>query len=99
MNDKKIKKHKSWYKIFLILGSYGLLDVVVGTLMKQSDFGFENGHGLTFIIIYVLSYLFGTKIATSVFLFVMAISFAWPAWFCVSEILRQKIIKLEKADQ
>ena len=96
MNDQKIKKYESWCRIFLILGLYGLLDIVVGVIMKQSGFGFEGGLGLTFMVVQMFMYLFGTGVVTGIFLFSVIISFAWPVWFCASEILRHKIIKLKK---
>ena len=97
MNDQKIKKYESWHRMFLILGSYGLLDIVAGVIMKQSGSGFEGGFGLTVTVVQMFVYLFGTGVVTSIFLFsIMIISIACPAWFCASEILRHKIVKLKK---
>ena len=96
MNDQKIKKYEFWYRIFLILGSYGLLDILVGIIMKQSGSGLEGGLGLTVIVVQMFMYLFGTGVVTGIFLFPVIISLACPAWFCASEILRHKIIKLKK---
>ncbi len=96
MDYTKQKKYKMWYHIFLVLGLFGLLDIIVGVLMRQSGFDFEDGGGLTFMIIYAFMYIFGTKVATSILPFVMFISFTWFIWLGISAILRRDIKKLEK---
>jgi len=95
---EKIEKYKFWYCVFLIMGIFGLLDIVVGVFLIQAGIGFEGRGGLTFMIIYIFAYLFGTKIATSILLLVMWISFTWFVWFGVSAVLHRKIKKLEKAE-
>ena len=69
MNNVKVKEYKKWYYVFLILGLFGLCDIIIGVLIKQ--FGFENGGdlGLTFLIVHALKYLFGAKIAESELIF------------------------------
>ena len=94
--EQKIKKYQLWYKIFLIVGFFGLIDIVVGVLLKQSGTGFEDGGGLTFMILYAFKYLFGTKVAVAFFPFIMIISTTWFIWLGVSAVLRRKIKKLEK---
>lgn len=96
MDSTKVKKYKRWYYIFLGLGLFGLLDIVVGVLMKQSGSEGSGDLGLSFIIIYAFKYLFGTKVAGSILPFIMGISFTWFVWLGVSAILRRKIKKLEK---
>ena len=94
--EQKIKKYKLWYKIFLTVGLFGLVDIVVGVLLKNAGTGFEDGGGLTFMIIYAFKYLFGTKIAVAFLPFIMIISMTWFIWLGVSAVLRRKIKKLEK---
>ena len=94
--EQKIKKYQLWYKVFLIVGLFGLVDIVVGVLLKQSGAGFEDGGGLTFMIIYAFKYLFGTKVAVAFLPFIMIISTTWFIWLGVSAVLRRKIKKFEK---
>lgn len=95
--EQKIKKYQLWYKIFLTVGLFGLVDIVVGVLLKNAGTGFgQDGGGLTFMIIYAFKYLFGTKIAVAFLPFIMIISTTWFIWLGVSAVLRRKIKKLEK---
>src|SRR3990167_8981710 len=94
--EQKIKQYKLWYKIFLTIGLFGLVDIVVGVLLKNAGTGFEDGGGLTFMIIYAFKYLFGTKIAVAFLPFIMIVSTTWFIWLGVSAVLRRKIKKLEK---
>ncbi len=94
--EQKIKKYQLWYKIFLTVGLFGLVDIVVGVLLKNAGMGFEDGGGLTFMIIYAFKYLFGTKVAVAFLPFIMIISTTWFIWLGVSAVLRRKIKKLEK---
>src|SRR3989338_4374779 len=94
--EQKIKKYQLWYKIFLTIGLFGLVDIVVGVLLKNTGTGFEDGGGLTFMIIYAFKYLFGTKVAVAFLPFIMIISTTWFIWLGVSAVLRRKIKKLEK---
>jgi len=94
--ERKIKKYQLWYKIFLTVGLFGLVDIVVGVLLKNAGTGFGDGGGLTFMIIYAFKYLFGTKIAVAFLPFIMIISTTWFIWLGVSAVLRRKIKKLEK---
>ncbi|MDD5639533.1 MAG: hypothetical protein PHR47_01865 [Candidatus Pacebacteria bacterium] len=94
--EQKIKKYQLWYKIFLTVGLFGLVDIVVGVLLKNVGTGFENGGGLTFMIVYAFKYLFGTKVAVALLPFIMIISTTWFIWLGVSAVLRRKIKKLEK---
>lgn len=94
--EQKIKKYQLWYKIFLTIGLFGLVDIVVGVLLKNAGTGLEDGGGLTFMIIYAFKYLFGTKIAVAFLPFIMIISTTWFIWLGVSAVLRRKIKKLEK---
>lgn len=94
--EQKIKRYQLWYKIFLTVGLFGLVDIVVGVLLKNAGTGFEDGGGLTFMIIYVFKYLFGTKVAVAFLPFIMIVSTTWFVWLGVSAILRRKIKKLEK---
>ncbi len=96
MDSIKVKKYKKWYYIFLGLGLFGLLDIVVGTFMKQSGSEGSGDLGLSFIIIYAFKYLFGTKVASTILPFIMGVSFTWFVWLGVSAILRRKIKKLGK---
>lgn len=94
--EQKIKKYQLWYKIFLTIGLFGLADIIVGVLLKNAGTGFEDGGGLTFMIIYAFKYLFGTKVAVAFLPFIMVISATWFIWLGVSAVLRRKIKKLEK---
>lgn len=94
--EQKIKKYQLWYKIFLTVGLFGLADIVVGVLLKNAGTGFENGGGLTFMIIYAFKYLFGTRVAVAFLSPIMIISATWFIWLGVSAVLRRKIKKLEK---
>lgn len=94
--EQKIKKYQLWYKIFLTIGLFGLVDIVVGVILKNAGTGFEDGGGLTFMIIYAFKYLFGTKVAVAFLSPIMIISATWFIWLGVSAILRRKIKKLEK---
>jgi len=95
--EQKINKYKLWYKIFLTVGLFGLVDIVVGVLLKNAGTGFgQDGGGLTFMIIYAFKYLFGTKVAVAFLPFIMIISTTWFIWLGVSAVLRRKIKKLEK---
>ena len=96
---EKIKKYKIWYYIFLVLGLYGLLDIVVGVIIKQPGSGFENANVFAgFMIVYAFLYLFGTKVATSILPFAMGISFTWFLWLGVSVLLLRRIKKLENKE-
>jgi len=94
--EQKIKKYKLWYKIFLTIGLFGLVDIVVGVLLKNAGAGLEDGDGLTFMIIYAFKYLFGAKVAVAFLPFIMIVSTAWFIWLGVSAVLHRKIKKLEK---
>ena len=95
--EQKIKKYKLWYKVFLTVGLFGLVDIVVGVLLKNAGTGFgQDGGGLTFMIIYAFKYLFGTKVAVAFLPFIMIVSTTWFIWLGVSAVLRRKIKKLEK---
>jgi hypothetical protein len=94
--EQKIKKYQLWYKIFLTIGLFGLVDIIFGVLLKNAGMGFEDGGGLTFMIIYAFKYLFGTKIAVAILPFIMIISTTWFIWLGISAVLRRKIKKLEK---
>ena len=94
--EQKIKKYKLWYKVFLTVGLFGLVDIVVGVLIKNAGTGFEDGGGLTFMILYAFKYLFGTKVAVAFLPFIMIISTTWFIWLGASAVLRRKIKKLEK---
>jgi len=95
--EQKIKKYQLWYKIFLTIGLFGLVDIVVGVLLKNAGTGFgQDGGGLTFMIIYAFKYLFGTKVAVAFLSPIMIISTTWFIWLGVSAVLRRKIKKLEK---
>lgn len=94
--EQKIIKYQLWYKIFLTIGLLGLVDIVVGVLLKNAGMGFEDGGGLTFMIIYAFKYFFGTKIAVAFLPFIMIVSTTWFIWLGVSAVLRRKIKKLEK---
>ena len=97
METAKIKKFKTWYHIFLVLGFFGLIDIVVGVLLKEAGSGIpQDGGGLTFMILYAFAYLFGTKVATTFLPFIMIISTTWFIWLGISAVLRSKIKKLEK---
>ena len=97
--EQKIKKYKLWYKVFLILGLFGLADIAVGVLLKQSGTGFEDVGGLTFMILSALKYLFGTKVAVAFLPFLMIISPTWFIWLGVSAVLLRKIKKLKKGTE
>ncbi len=61
--QQKIKKYQLWYKVFLTVGLFGLVDIVVGVLLKNAGTGFgQDGGGLTFMIIYAFKYLFKSRI-------------------------------------
>jgi hypothetical protein len=95
---KKINAYKFWYKVFLIIGFYGLLDIIVGVFLKQSGIGPEIDNGLTIMIARIFKYLFGTSVATSFILPLIIISSTWFIWLIISEIFRRKIKKLEWKD-
>ncbi len=96
MEQSKTKKYKLWYRIFLVVGLFGLLDIIVGVLIKNIGFNIIGDLGLTSMISYSFLFLFGTKVATNILPFIMWISSTWFIWLGVSAVLRRKIKKLEK---
>lgn len=93
---QKIKNYKIWYKVFLILGLFGLVDIVLGVLLKNADTGLGDIGGLTFMIIYAFKYLFGIKVAVATLPLIMILSTTWFIPLGISALLRRKIKKLEK---
>jgi len=51
---------------------------------------------LTFIVVMIFKFLFGTKVASTFLSYIIYLSYSWFVWLGVSAILRRKIIKLEK---
>jgi len=96
-SKNKLAKYKLWSQIFLVIGLFGLLDIVAGVLFREMGASVpQDGGGLTFMILYIFAYLFGTKIATAFLPFIMIISTTWFIWLGVYAVLRRKIKKLEK---
>lgn len=91
---ENINKYKFWYKLGLILGVLGLIDVLTQSLVEQ-NFNLQMG-GLTFIIVMIFQFLFGIKIASSILSYIIYLSYSWFLWLGASAILRRKIIKLQK---
>lgn len=93
---KEIKKYQFWHKVFLLVGFYGLLDIIIGVFLKQSGMGPENNNGLTIIIARIFKYLFGTDVAISLISPMIIISSTWFIWLGISEVIRRKVKKLKK---
>lgn len=94
MENKKLKNIKLWYKITLIIGVLGLIDVLTQPLVEQ-NFNLQVG-GLTFIIVMIFKFLFGTKVASTFLSYILYLSYSWFLWLGASAVLRRKIIKIEK---
>lgn len=94
--EEKIKKYKRWYYLFLVLGFFGLLDIIVGVLMKNAGSDGSGDLGLSFLIVSAFKYLFGSNVASGIAPFILILSFTWFIWLGVSAILNRKIKKLEK---
>jgi len=96
-SKNKLAKYKLWSQIFLVIGLFGLLDIVAGVLFREMGAIVpQDGGGLTFMILYAFAYLFGTKIATAFLPSIMIVSVSWFIWLGVYALLRRKIKKLEK---
>jgi len=94
MEQTKIIKYKLWYKITLVVGVLGLIDVLTQSLVEQ-NFDLQIG-GLTFVVIMFFQFLFGTKVASVFLSYIIYLSYSWFLWLGASAVLRRKIIKLEK---
>lgn len=94
MENKKLERIKIWYKITLILGVLGLVDVLTQSLVEQS-FNLQMG-GITFVLIMIFRFLFGAKVASIFLSYILYLSYSWFLWLGASAILRRKIIKFEK---
>lgn len=72
MDEKKIKRLELSYKILSIVGWLGLIDVITRSLAQGST-GLSDMGYVSIGLLYVLKFLFGTKIAVGISVFVSMI--------------------------
>lgn len=83
-----IKNRNFWYKLFLVIGLIGFLDLVLFLLIREA--GFIEGEIGSFIalpLLYLFSALFGTSIASvAVFL----LSQFWWLWLLIAWVIKRE---------
>jgi len=92
--EQKLKKYKLWYKIFLVIGILGILDIVTQSIIAQT-LGIEGFGGISFALLYVFNLLFGPDIASSVSVFLKLILDFSVVWLIVAWVIKSKTKKLK----
>ena len=85
---EKIKKYKIWYKIFLILGLLGILNIATTSIIKQ-NYNLDMG-GVSFCVMYAFAYLFGSSIGAFVGVYGNGLLSFAILWLVLAYFMKQK---------
>lgn len=91
--EQKIKKYQLWYKILLVVGLIGILDIATRSIIQQ-NYGLSDFGGVSFVFLYTFKFLFGAKVASTVAVFISLIMGFALIWLIAAWVIKSKIKKL-----
>lgn len=98
MDQAKAKKYKLWYRIFMVVGLLGIIDVVSRSAVEQSTNLTDIG-GISFGILYLFNILFGSKVAATFATLASAIFGFSIGWLVLAYFMNQKAKLLENPSE
>ncbi|MCX6743160.1 MAG: hypothetical protein NT116_02895 [Candidatus Parcubacteria bacterium] len=91
--EQKVKNYQLWYKILLIVGLIGIIDIATRSIIKQ-NYGFSDFGFVSFVFLYTFKFLFGAKVASLVAVFISLIMSFALIWLIAAWVIKSKIKKL-----
>lgn len=91
---EKVKKLNILYKIFLILGVVGILNILTVGIIKE-NYGLTDMGGISYFLMYIFNFLLGSSVAAGVgVLLNLVLSFA-IVWLIFAWIIKARMDKLK----
>lgn len=91
---EKVKKYKILYQICLVVGVLGLVDIATHSIVQQ-NYGLTDAGYLSVGALFVFNFLFGTKVASILVVFVSTIFGLSIVWLMAAYLLNKKMQIIE----